>query len=193
VTGRKVPRNGFPMHVGAVVSNVHTALAAYQAVKEGRTSSERVVTVSGGAVAEPKNVWVRTGASYADVLSHCGGLKADAKKVLCGGTMMGYTQHTLSTTVTKTTSAILFLTAEELNNEKAGPCINCAKCARACPMFLMPMYIDSSTIAGDLPLAKKYNALDCIECGCCSYVCPAKRPLVQSIRLAKKLIRSRNI
>ena len=193
VTSRKVPRGGLPMDVGVTVDNVHTAYSLYQAVYEGKKSYERVLTVSGQAVKEAKNLLVRTGTSYEEVLNFCGGLKEPAKKVLSGGPMMGFSQHTLSTAVTKGTSAILFLTETEINNEKASVCINCGKCAKSCPMYLMPMYIDSSTIAGNLPLAKTYNALDCIECGCCSFVCPAKRPLVQSIRLAKKLIKERKI
>ena len=192
LTGRKVPAGGLPMDVGAVVDNVHTAWSVFRAVREGKTCYERVMTVSGGAVSA-QNLLVPTGVSFAEVLEFCGGLKAEALKVLSGGPMMGFAQFNLAARTSKATGALLFLTAEELNTDKAGPCINCARCARACPMRLMPMYIDGFTLAGDLPGAKRYGALHCIECGCCAYSCPAKRPLVQSIRLAKKLIKARNI
>lgn len=193
LTGRKVPAGGLPMDVGTVVDNVHTAWAVYQAVREGKTSYERVMTVSGGAVQTPSNLLVPTGVGFDEVLEFCGGLKEEAVKVISGGPMMGFAQFNLAARTSKSTGALLFLTEAEINTAKAGPCINCARCARACPMQLMPMYIDSFTLAGDLPGAKRYGAMHCIECGSCAYVCPAKRPLVQSIRLAKKLIKARNI
>ncbi len=193
VTRRKVPAGGLPRDIGVLVDNVHTALSVYYAVRKGRTVYERVLTVSGTAVKEPRNLWVATGTPIADVLAHCGGLTQDPRKVISGGPMMGYSQHTLDAAVTKASTALLFLAEDEVNLSKASACINCGKCARSCPMRLMPMYIDSRSIAGDFAGAKEYYAMDCIECGCCSYVCPAKRPLVQSIRLAKKLIKARNI
>ena len=105
--------------------------------------------------------------------------------------MMGFAEHNADLSVTKTTSGILLLTAEETFSYEAGPCINCASCARACPMHLMPMYIDSYVLSGDAAGAEKYGAMNCIECGSCAYVCPAHRPLVQSMRLAKKKIRAK--
>lgn len=193
VTGRKVPAGGLPMDIGVVVDNVHTAFSTYQAVCEGKPCYERVMTVSGDAVANPKNLWVRTGTPYEDLLAYCGGLKEEAVKVVSGGPMMGFAQYDLKPCTAKATSSLLFLTEKELNLESPGPCINCAKCHRACPMNLMPMYIDAFTRADDLAGAKRYGAMNCMECGCCTYVCPAKRPIIQSIRLAKKLIKQKKI
>ncbi len=193
VTGRKVPAGGLPMDIGVVVDNVHTAFSTYLAVREGKPCYERVMTVSGDAVANPKNLWVRTGTPYEEILAFCGGLKAPAVKVISGGPMMGFAQYDLKPCTAKATSSLLFLTEQELNLSAPGPCINCARCHKACPMNLMPMYIDAFTRADDLASAKKYGATNCMECGCCTYVCPAKRPIIQSIRLAKKLIKQKKL
>lgn len=193
VTGRKVPAGGLPMDVGVVVDNVHTAFSTYRAVREGKTCYERVMTVSGDAVANPKNLWVRTGTPYEDLLDYCGGLKEEAVKIVSGGPMMGFAQYDLKPCTAKATSALLFLTEGELNTEKPSACINCARCHRACPMNLMPMYIDASIRADDPEGAKRYGAMNCMECGCCTYVCPAKRPIIQSIRLAKRLIKQKKL
>lgn len=193
VTGRKVPPGGLPMDVGVVADNVHTAFSTYRAVYEGKPCYERVMTVSGGAVANPKNLWVRTGTSYEDLLAYCGGLREEAVEVVSGGPMMGFAQYDLKPCTAKATSGLLFLTEKELNLESPGPCINCAKCHKACPMNLMPMYIDAFIRADDPDGAKRYGVMNCMECGCCAYVCPAKRPIVQSIRLAKKLIKQKKI
>lgn len=194
-TGRRVPACGLPADIGVVVCNVQTAFAVYRACKLGIPCYERVMTVSGGAVNNPGNYWVRTGLSYEQVLEAVGGLKEDAEmvKMLSGGPMMGFSQHNLKQCVGKATSSLLFLTAEEVNTDQASVCINCGKCASVCPMRLMPMYIDGYALARDFEGSKKYGAMNCIECGSCAYICPAKRPLVQSIRLAKKIIRARNI
>jgi len=179
------------MDIGAIVSNAHTALAVYEAVTAGKPLYERIMTVSGGGVARPANLLVRTGTTYADIAAYCGGEKA--AKIVHGGPMMGMAQVNREVAVIKTTSCVLFLTEKEYNRCKATACINCGKCGRVCPMNLMPMYIDSYAIAGDFSASKKYGARDCIECGCCSYVCPAKRPLLQSIKLAKKKIKENGL
>lgn len=192
ITKRKIPLGGLPMDVACVNDNVHTAYSIYKAVYEGEPCYERVVTVSGGAADKSGNYIVKTGTLYSHIAQTCG-LLSEPLKVISGGPMMGFSLFTLDVAVTKATSSILFMTKEEVNTLPAEACINCGRCARACPMFLMPMYIDSCTIAKDYKSAKRYGAIDCIECGCCSYVCPTKRPLVQSIRLAKKIIRERKI
>lgn len=189
VTRRKVPVGKLPAAVGCVVNNVHTALSAYLAVKEGQTLYKRIMTVTGGGVVEPKNVWVSNGTLYADLLAFCGGEKGDIVKMINGGPMMGVAVAGAEIAATKTTSCLLLLTREEANTAVPGPCINCARCAKVCPMKLMPMFIDACALSGDMDGAVKYGALNCIECGSCAYVCPAKRPLVQSIRLAKKKVR----
>lgn len=193
VTRRQVPSGKLPMDVKVVVNNVHTAYAVYQAINFGITSYERVVTISGEAVKTPKNLLIRTGTQYSEILEFCGGYKEKPAQVLSGGPMMGFSQFSLDAVVNKGSSSILFLTEKEINTQKAMACINCGRCAKSCPMNLMPMFIDGYCLAGELAAAKKYGANECIDCGCCSYVCPSKRPLVQSIRLAKKLIKQRKI
>ncbi len=189
VTGRKVPLGKLPADVGVVVGNVHTAYALYDAAENGTPLFRRAVTVSGGAIGAPSNLWVRTGMRYSDCAEFCGGVSDDCVKLLSGGPMMGFALGDLEYSVTKTTGALLALTAAEANTLQPQPCINCGKCARACPMNLMPMYIDAYTRRGDYASAKKYGATSCIECGCCAYSCPAKRPIVQSVRLCKNKIR----
>ncbi len=189
VTGRKVKIGKLPADVGAVVGNVHTAYAMWDAVDNGRPLYRRAVTVSGGAVERPSNMWVRTGTSYSHCVEYCGGLCDDCVKILSGGPMMGFALDTLDYYITKTSGAILALDKKEANLSDPQPCINCGKCARACPMNLMPMYIDAYTLRGDYGAAKKYGAANCIECGCCAYSCPSKRPIVQSVKLCKAKIR----
>ncbi|MCI8458317.1 MAG: electron transport complex subunit RsxC [Clostridia bacterium] len=191
VTGRKVRVGKLPASVGVIVQNVHTALAVCEAVELGRKSFCRVVTVSGDGARQAGNYSVRTGTLVSDVLAACGGVGDNVVKLLSGGPMMGFALSDGDVAVTKTTSGLVLLTAAEAEHEEASSCINCAACVRACPMHLMPVYIDACILSGDTAGAKKYGAMDCIECGSCAYVCPARRPLVQSIRLAKKKIRAR--
>lgn len=189
---RKVPTGGLPMDVGVIVNNTHTALAVCEAVNEGKPLFERVMTVSGKGIGKPGNYLVRIGTRYSDIIEALGENEG-VGKIINGGPMMGFAQYSRDVSVTKTTSSLLLLLPEEYDASKASACINCGRCGRACPMHLMPMYIDAYTIAGDFSGAKKYGCNDCIECGCCTYVCPAKRPLIQTIKLAKKIVKERNI
>ncbi len=192
VTKRKVPLGKLPLNVGVLVSNVHTALSTYYAVKDGRPLYKRVMTVSGKGVKKPSNMWVPCGTLYKDIIAAAGGLEngENIVKMISGGPMMGFTVDTDEIASTKTTGSLLLLTKDEAFTGEPNPCINCGKCAKACPMRLMPMYIDMYALAGNSTNAVKYGARNCIECGCCAFVCPAKRPLVQSIRLAKKKVQS---
>ena len=189
--GRVVPAKALPMDVGVVVQNVATALAVYEAVEKGKPLYERVVTVSGKGVAEPKNLLVKTGTLFEEALDFCGGISEDTQKLIAGGPMMGTSLYDASGVFTKTDSGLLALTGEEANVSQPSNCISCGACARACPMNLMPMYIDFYALAGDFKTSEKYGTNHCIECGCCANVCPAKRPLVQSIRLAKAKLREK--
>lgn len=189
--GRVVPAKALPMDVGVVVQNVATALAVYEAVEKGKPLYERVVTVSGKGVAEPKNLLVKTGTLFEEALDFCGGISEDTQKLIAGGPMMGTSLYDASGVFTKTDSGLLALTGEEANVSQPSNCISCGACARACPMNLMPMYIDFYALAGDFKTSEKYGTNHCIECGCCANVCPAKRPLVQSIRLAKEKLREK--
>jgi electron transport complex protein RnfC len=191
VTGRQVPSGGLPMDVGVVVNNVGTAAAIARAIKTGMPLIERIVTVTGGGVAQPKNLLVRIGTPFKDVVEACGGLLGQPAKVISGGPMMGIAQYTLDVPVIKGTSGILVLTKQEVEMPEPGPCIRCGKCVEACPMRLMPLFISAYALKGDYERSEKLHAMDCIECGCCSYICPARRPLVQSIRTAKRVITER--
>ncbi len=191
LTGEIVPEGGLPADVGKVVVNITTAYTVYEAVVLGKTSYERMMTISGRAVASPKNLIVKVGTPYRALADYVGA--ADFAKVVSGGPMMGIAQVHLEVAVAKGTSSILFLRENDARSEEYGQCINCARCASACPMGLMPMYIDAYSLAGEYEKAKSYGAMLCIECGSCAYNCPAKRPLVQSIKLSKKIIKERNI
>lgn len=191
VNGRKVPCGGLPMDVGVIVQNVATAYATYEAVDLNKPCYQRVVTISGGGVKQPKNLLVPNGTSYQDMLDYCGGVSDDTVKIISGGPMMGFAVINTSITTTKTTGSVLALTKEEASLTMPTPCINCGRCARACPMSLMPMYIDFYTLAGDYDTAVKYGAMNCFECGSCAYVCPARRAIVQSVRLCKQKIKER--
>lgn len=189
MTGRTVKAGGLPSGVGVVVDNVHTALSVALAVEDGQTLYKRIMTVTGEAVAEPKNFWCFSGATYDEAVSFCGGAKeGDDAPVKCinGGPMMGVSVSDETIACTRTTSCILLLSKDSAFTGSSMPCINCGRCASVCPMKLMPMYIDSFMRTGDLKGAVKYGAKYCIGCGSCAYVCPAKRPLLQSTKLAKK-------
>lgn len=191
VNGRRVPCGGLPMDVGVVVQNVATAYAAYEAVELNKPCYERVMTVSGRGINQSKNIVVANGTTYQDIIDYCGGLKEDTVKLISGGPMMGFAFIDTSITTTKTAGSLLAMTQKETNLTQPTPCINCGRCAKACPMSLMPMYIDFYTLARDYDSAVKYGAMNCFECGSCAYVCPARRAIVQSVRLCKKKLKER--
>jgi electron transport complex protein RnfC len=184
VTGRQVPSGGLPMEVGAVVVNAGTAYQISLAVQKGMPLIERVVTVT-GSVARPSNLLVRLGTPISHVIAEAGGFSAEIGKVIAGGPMMGITQYDMSVPVVKGTSGLLALDVRTARPAQDSPCIRCGKCVAGCPMGLEPWLISAYADAGRMDDAEKNRALDCIECGCCSYICPANRHLVQSIRLAK--------
>jgi len=187
---REVPSGGLPLDVGVVVSNVGTAAAVARALQAGTPLYERVVTVTGSGVAKPQNLRVRIGTSFADLIEQCGGL-VDAGKVINGGPMMGIAQSTLDVPVIKGTSGVLCLKRGEIVRDEPSACLKCGRCVENCPMHLMPLWIGAYAERGKHEEAERYNAMDCVECGCCSYICPARRPLVQAIRLSKGEITAR--
>ena len=191
-TGRTVPAGGLPMDAGCVVQNVGTAAAVYDAVAWRRPLVERIVTVTGKGITEPRNLLVRIGTSYSFVLEHCGGLKEEAGKLIMGGPMMGLAQSSLEVPVIKGTSGLLALDAKEAKKHEERVCISCAHCVDACPMGLVPKEIVALVRHGRIAEAGEHHALDCIECGSCAYVCPAHINLVHWLRYGKsELIRSR--
>lgn len=191
-TGRRVGMGKLPADCGVVVQNVATAFAVCEAVELGKPLYERVLTVSGKAVKNPKNLKVRVGTPIKYIVDYCGGELVSPKKVIQGGPMTGVALSTYDVYTHKTTSGVLLLDAGEAAAEEPTPCLNCGKCADVCPMHLMPMNTAFYSSAGDFEAAAKYgNVLSCIECGACEYICPAKRPLIQAIRKTKGYLRAK--
>lgn len=191
-TGRRVGMGKLPADCGVVVQNVATAFAVCEAVELGKPLYERVLTVSGKAVKNPKNLKVRVGTPVKYIVDHCGGELVSPKKVIQGGPMTGVALSTYDVYTHKTTSGVLLLDASEAAAEEPTPCLNCGKCADVCPMHLMPMNTAFYSSAGDFETAAKYGGvLSCIECGACEYICPAKRPLIQAIRKTKGYLRAK--
>lgn len=184
-TGRRVPPGKLPADAGVVVMNVNSVSFVAEYMKTGIPLIRKRVTVDGTAINTPSNVHVLIGTQLADVFAFCGGFRNPPAKVLVGGPMMGVAQYSLQTPVVKNTNAILAFDEESAKLPAESPCIRCGRCVDACPMNLLPLYINLHTTKGNLEELGKYHVMDCIECGSCSYVCPAKRHLVQSIRLAK--------
>ncbi|MBD5584458.1 MAG: electron transport complex subunit RsxC [Clostridia bacterium] len=196
-TGRKVGLGKLPADCGVVVQNVATCYAVCEAVELGKPLYERVLTVSGKAVKNPKNLWVRVGTSVKDIIAYCNGEENEEtvkpRKIIQGGPMTGVALASYDNYTHKTTSGILLLDKKEASAEEPTPCLNCGKCADVCPMHLMPMNTAFYSSAGDYESAKKLgNVLSCIECGACEYICPAKRPLIQAIRKTKAELRKNN-
>ena len=184
VLGREVPSGGLPFDVGVVVQNVGTVLAVLEAVTRGRPLIERVLTVSGDGVGEPKNLQVRIGTSFAAVLEACGGVHLDGQsKVMMGGPMMGIAQYSLEVPVIKGTSGILVF--RQGRQEKETPCIKCGRCVEVCPMGLMPVRIADYAEKDNFAMCVEYGVKDCIECGACAFVCDTKRPIVHWVKYAK--------
>jgi electron transport complex protein RnfC len=192
LTGRTVPAGGLPMDVGVLVQNVGTSFAAYEAIRFARPLIERVVCVTGHGIVNPKNVLVRIGTTFGDLISYCGGQLPDAGKVIGGGPMMGVAQYSLEAPVTKGTSGVVVLKQDEVAQYVGEACIRCGRCVRACPMRLNPSALSIFAERLRFDDAGEHHVLDCIECGCCAYVCPSRRPMVHHFRRAKAEVRSKS-
>jgi electron transport complex protein RnfC len=190
LTKRSVPGGGLPFDVGVIVQNISTTMAVFEAVVMQKPLYEKVATFSGRALTRQANLKVKVGTLLSDVVDYLGGVK-DLVKVVSGGPMMGFAISSLDVPVTKTTSGVLFLNSSETDLGEFGPCIHCGWCMEACPMGLSPKEVGLYVEAGRGHLTEKFGIFDCFECGCCAYVCPAKRPLVQFARLAKIAIKKR--
>ena len=176
ITGREVPSGGLPIDVGAVVQNVGTTYAVYQAVQKNRPIVDRVVTVTGKQLGQPSNLLVRIGTPISALIEACGGMPADTGKIINGGPMMGRAMANIDTPVTKGTSGVLLMKTEESLRKAEMPCIQCAKCVDACPMGLEPFLISKLSRLGLYDRLEKERTTDCIECGCCSFTCPSNLP-----------------
>lgn len=189
---REVPfSGGLPMDVGVIVQNVGTLSAIYKAVRFGRPLIERITTVTGSGVREPKNLRARIGTPIKALIEACGGVTSEVGKIIMGGPMMGVSQYSLEVPVVKGTSGILVQPLSEVEEGVAHPCIRCGSCVRACPARLMPTTLGVLAQLDMFEEAQRYDVMDCIECGCCNYVCPAKIPLVQLLRYAKAEVLTR--
>lgn len=193
---RRVPSKGLPIDVGAVVQNVGTALAVYEAVQKHKPLIDNVVTVTGNCFEKSRNFKVRIGTPFSKIIEAAGALPDEKYKVISGGPMMGRAVSNLEATTQKATSSILILTAAETLRKQHFPCIRCGKCAAACPMGLQPFRLYTLSKSNvDYDELERLHIYDCIECGCCLYTCPSNLPLLDAIRVSKaevmKIIRSR--
>jgi len=182
---KEVPQGKLPFDIGTVVHNVATVFAIYEAVYKNRPLYERVVTVCGSGLSNPKNLLARIGTPIKELIDACGPLTEEPAKVIVGGPMMGIAQYTLEVPVIKSTTGIILLSKGEAASQQEELCIRCGACVRECPAGLMPCLINLASEKAMWSQAKDYGVTDCIECGLCSYVCPANRRLVQSIKRAK--------
>ena len=189
-TGREINSSMLPADVGCVVDNVETVISVYKAVILGRPVNSRVVTMSGDGIKEPKNLLVLSGTDMSELVDAAGGLKAKIAKAISGGPMMGFALYDLHVPCTKTTSAFLVLEHDAVSEaqEIQTACINCGRCVSVCPGHVLPARLAKLAERGDMAGFEAMDGMECCECGCCSYICPAKRPLTQSIKSMRKMV-----
>ena len=192
ITGREVAPGQLPVSVNCAVFNVSTYAAICRAVRHGMPLIQRIVTVSGEAIAEPQNFIVRIGTPFHDLIEVAGGLHDKTECVISGGPMMGIAQSDLSVPVLKATNSILCLLKDENGAAENPVCLRCGKCVSVCPMRLQPLYMYRFTNAGRVDELQRMNVLDCIECGSCAFTCPGKLPLVETFRKGKQMVREAN-
>ena len=185
VIRRQVKSGALPISEGALVQNVGTAYAVYEAVQKNKPLFERVVTVTGKALTSPSNFLVRIGTPIRCLIDAAGGMPENTGKIISGGPMMGKALASVDAPVCKGSSGVLLLTRGESAPKPARDCIRCGKCVNVCPMGLNPTLLMTATEFQNWELAEKNHITDCIECGSCSYTCPANRPLLDRIRLGK--------
>jgi electron transport complex protein RnfC len=185
---KEVPSGGLPMDVGVVVSNVGTASAVYDAVALNKPFYERVVSVTGESINDPKNVLARIGTPSSELIEFAGGVKEDVYKILNGGPMMGAAMYEMNAPVHKGTSGILCLSKENAKVYTEQPCISCGKCVTVCPLNLLPTDIQLNVQHGKYEEAEKLGLMDCMKCGTCAYVCPSKRNLVHYFSIGQAKI-----
>ncbi len=195
VIGKKVPSGGLPVDTGAVVQNIGTAFAVYEAVQKNKPLFEGIMTVTGDCAKEQKNYLHRVGTPLSFIMEQCGGVPEDAVKIISGGPMMGKAIANIDAPTLKGTSSILYMTEAQTKRRPESNCIRCGKCVSACPMGLEPYLLNKLGRAAMMDELEEHHVYDCIECGCCSFTCPAYIPLLDTIRQSKasvmKIMRSR--
>lgn len=187
--GREVPSGGLPADAGAIVHNVGTTYAIYQAVQKNKPLVERVVTITGNSLEKPSNFLVRIGTPVSHLIAAAGGLPEDTGKIVGGGPMMGKALSTPDVPVSKATSGILVIPEDQSKRAEVYNCTHCGKCIEVCPMGLEPYYLMLTAERGLYEKAAHENVLDCIECGSCSFTCPSNRPILDYIRLGKSSLK----
>ena len=186
-TGRAINSSMLPADAGCIVDNVDTIVAIYHAVMLGKPLMYRIVTVTGDAVKDPRNFIVRIGTMYDELLKEAGGFIKEPVKIISGGPMMGFGMFDMHVPTTKTASALLCLTTDDVSEMEETACIKCGRCVEVCPQRLVPNKLMMASIHGNAEAFLKLEGLECVECGCCSYTCPAKKPLTQSIKSMRKM------
>ena len=188
VTGRKVNSSMLPADVGCIMDNVDTVRAIYEAVCKSTPLMERIVTVSGDAVAEPGNFRVKLGTNGQELIDAAGGFKSEPEKVISGGPMMGMAMFTLDVPVAKTSSAFTCFTKDQVTAMEPTPCIRCGRCVSVCPSHIIPVKMMKAALRDDCEEFERLNGMECMECGSCTYICPAKRPLTQAFKEMRKKV-----
>ena len=187
-TNRAINSAMLPADAGCIVNNVDTIVAIYHAVIEGRPLMERIVTVTGDAIRYPQNYRVFTGTYYDELIDAAGGFKETPQKIISGGPMMGFALFDTHVPVTKSSSAITAFLRDPVSEAIPGACINCGRCVDACPSRLLPSKLADIAEHYDSEKFVALDGLECVECGCCSYICPAKRHLTQEIKMMRQSV-----
>ena len=188
VTGRKINSSMLPADAGCIVDNVDTVISIYYAVAKSTPLIRRIVTVTGDAIANPQNYNVRTGTNYAELLEASGGFKTEPEKVISGGPMMGQALFNMNIPVTKTSSALTCMSKDEVALNAPTACIRCGRCVNVCPSRVVPQMMMQAAVRSDIDTFVKLDGMECCECGCCSYACPAKLPLTQAFKEMRKTV-----
>ena len=187
-TKRAINSSQLPSDAGCVVNNVDTIVAIYHAVIEGKPLMQRIVTITGDAIKNPQNYRVKIGTNYHELIEAAGGFRVQPQKIVSGGPMMGFGLFDLDVPTTKTASALLCMSKDEVSASEPSACINCGMCAEVCPGRVVPKLLAEYADRGNEEAFVKCNGMECCECGCCSFVCPAKRNLTQSIKSMRKTV-----
>ena len=189
-TNRAVPVGKIPADAGCVVLNITSVSFIAKYVRTGMPLVSKRITVDGSAISQPKNVIAPVGTLISDIVEFCGGFKEEPKKVLMGGPMMGTALYTLDYPIIKQNNGLIFMDEKEADDIKPSDCIRCGRCVAACPMLLTPVNIQHFVERRDVQALNDLCVMSCMECGCCGFSCPARRPLVQYLRMAKSIVKS---